>query len=157
LVALDVADIAFSGEGLVVTLRRTKTDQEGKGVDLGIPYGAAETTCPVLAVRAWLEAAGLTVGPLFRRVSRAGRVAPDRLCDKAVALIVKAAVVTAGYDPAAFSGHSLRAGFITSAARAGVPEAHIQNQSRHKSLLVLRGYVRRGSLFNDNAAARVGL
>jgi hypothetical protein len=77
--------------------------------------------------------------------------------DRDVARVVKASVEAASYDPATYAGHSLRSGFITTAARAGVPEAHIQNQSRHKSLPVLRGYIRRGSLFVDNAASRVGL
>jgi integrase len=91
-------------------------------------------------------------------VNKAGRPGTGRrLSDKAVALVVKAAVAAAGYDPGAYSGHSLRSGFATSAARAGVPEAHIQNQTRHRSLPVLRGYIRRGSLFSDNAAAKVGL
>ncbi|MBL6082086.1 tyrosine-type recombinase/integrase [Belnapia sp. T18] len=74
-----------------------------------------------------------------------------------VARVVKAAVEAAGGNPADFSGHSLRSGFITSAARAGVAERHIQNQSGHRGLPVLRGYIRRGSLFVDNAAAKVGL
>jgi len=156
LVALDWADVAFTAEGMVLTIRRAKTDQDGQGAELGIPFGRASLTCPVATLRAWLEAAGISDGPIFRSVNKAGRVA-DRLSDRAVALIVKAAVAAAGYDPTVYSGHSLRSGFCTSAARAGVPEAHIQNQSRHKSLPVLRGYIRRGSLFNDNAAGKVGL
>ena len=70
---------------------------------------------------------------------------------------MQVAVATVGYDPARFGGHSLRAGFATAAARAGVPEAQIMAQTGHKSLPVLRGYIRRGSLFADNAAGKVGL
>lgn len=157
LVALDLADVAFNADGVVVNLRRAKTDQEGKGAEIGIPFGRDPLTCPVLALRAWIDAAGIEAGAIFRGINKAGRVGADRLTDRAVALLVKAAVEAAGHDPADYSGHSLRSGFITSAARAGVPEAHIQNQSRHRSLPVLRGYIRRGSLFTDNAAARVGL
>ncbi len=80
-----------------------------------------------------------------------------RLSPVDVARAVKAAVEAAGYDPEEYAGHSLRSGFITSAARAGVAERHIQDQSGHRSLPVLRGYIRRGSLFVDNAAAKVGL
>jgi integrase len=156
LVALDMADIAFVAEGIIITLRWAKTDQEGRGVDLAIPHGRSPKTCPVLTLRAWLEAAGIEAGAIFRNINRHGGMG-DRLSDKGVALVVKGAVEAAGYDPATFAGHSLRSGFITTAARAGVPEAHIQNQSRHKSLPVLRGYIRRGSLFVDNAASRVGL
>jgi integrase len=157
LVALDVADVAFVAEGLLLTLRRAKTDQEGRGAEIAIPFGSSERTCPVLTLGAWLKATGIEAGAVFRSVNRHGRLGTARLTDQVVALTVKAAVEAAGYDPTPYSGHSLRSGFITTAARAGVPEAHIQNQSRHKSLPVLRGYIRRGSLFVDNAAARVGL
>ncbi len=74
-----------------------------------------------------------------------------------MARVVQAAVAAAGYDAAGYGGHSLRAGFATAAARAGVPEAAIMAQTGHRSLPVLRGYIRRGSLFADNAAAKVGL
>ena len=122
------------------------------------PRGRTRRPCPVRTLKAWIEAAGVGSGPLFVPIDKAGRPgAGRRLSDKAVALVVKAAVAAAGYDPAIYSGHSLRSGFATSAARAGVPEAHIQAQTRHKSLPVLRGYIRRGGLFNDNAAAKVGL
>ncbi|MDO9714168.1 tyrosine-type recombinase/integrase [Paracraurococcus lichenis] len=157
LVALERADIVFSRDGLMVTLRRAKTDQEGKGAELGIPFGTTALTCPVRTLQAWLDAAGIKAGPLFVGINKAGRRGTEPLSDKAVALVVKAAVTAAGYNAKVYSGHSLRSGFATSAARAGVPEAHIQIQTRHKSLPVLRGYIRRGSLFNDNAAAKVGL
>jgi integrase len=157
LVALDVADLAFEKEGVVLTLRRAKTDQEGKGAEIAIPFGASDRTCPVLALKAWLKAGGIEAGAIFRAVNKSGALGLARLSDKDVARVVKAAVASAGYDPDAYAGHSLRSGFITTAARAGVPEAHIQNQSRHRSLLVLRGYIRRGSLFVDNAAGKVGL
>jgi integrase len=157
LVALDVADVAFVMEGLILTLRRAKTDQEGKGTEIAIPFGASDRTCPVVTLKAWLKAASIEGGAIFRAVSRHGLLGSARLSDKDVARVVKASVAAAGYDPDAYGGHSLRSGFITSAARAGVQEAHIQNQSRHRSLPVLRGYIRRGSLFVDNAAAKVGL
>ena len=157
LVALDVRDLRFAPEGVVLILRQSKTDQEGGGVEIAIPHGTSDRTCPVLALRAWLETAGIVAGAVFVAVHRSGRVLGTRLSDRDVARIVKAAVGRAGYDVAEFAGHSLRSGFITSAARAGVAERHIQNHSRHRSLPVLRGYIRRGSLFIDNAAAKVGL
>ncbi len=122
-----------------------------------MPFGAAEPTCPVRALQAWLTAAGIAEGPIFVSVTRGGRATGRRLSDRDVARAVQAAVAAAGYDPARFGGHSLRAGFATSAARAGVPEAQIMSQTGHRSLPVLRGYIRRGSLFADNAAAKVGL
>ena len=157
LVALDVADIRFVAEGVVLTLRRRKTDQEGQGTEIALPFGQSARTCPVLTLRAWLEAAGITNGPIFVSITRGGRIRSTRLSSEDVARVVKAAVEAAGGNSDDFSGHSLRSGFITSAARAGVAERHIQNQSGHRSLPVLRGYIRRGSLFVDNAAAKVGL
>jgi integrase len=157
LVALDVADIQPVTEGIIITLRRRKTDQAGSGTEIAIPYGQSERTCPVLTLQAWLAAAGITTGPVFVSVSRHGVVGSTRLSPIDVARAVKAAMSGATYDAAAYSGHSLRSGFITSAARAGVAERDIQNQSGHRSLPVLRGYIRRGSLFINNAAAKVGL
>jgi integrase len=157
LVALDVADLRFVPEGLVLTLHRRKTDASGQGTEIAIPFGQSERTCPVLALRGWLAAAAITAGPAFVSVNRHGGVGAVRLSPVDVARAVKAAVGAAGYDPEEYAGHSLRSGFITSAARAGVAERHIQDQSGHRSLPVLRGYIRRGSLFMDNAAAKVGL
>ena len=157
LVAIDAEDVQQVADGIVITLRRRKTDQEGRGTEIAIPYGQSERTCPVLTLRAWMKAANITTGPLFVSVSRHGAIGPARLSPIDVARAVKAAMGGADYDPALFSGHSLRSGFITSAARAGVAERDIQNQSGHRSLPVLRGYIRRGSLFIDNAAGKVGL
>ncbi|RZI71333.1 MAG: hypothetical protein EOP13_18475 [Pseudomonas sp.] len=99
----------------------------------------------------------MTSGPLFVSVSRHGAISQTKLSPVDVVRAVKGAMGAADYDVALFSGHSLRSGFITSAARAGVAERDIQNQSGHRSLPVLRGYIRRGSLFIDNAAGKVGL
>jgi integrase len=157
LVALDRADLAFDRDGLTVTLRRRKTDQEGAGTEIGVPYGSNPETCPVRAVEAWLALAGVADGPVFRRIYKGGNIAASRLSDRAVALIVKQLAERAGQDPALFSGHSLRAGLATSAAAAGVEERVIAKQTGHKSMPVLRRYIRAGSLFTENAAGRVGL
>lgn len=157
LVGLDIADLRETNDGLVVTLRSSKTDQAGEGAKKGIPYGSTPHTCPVRAVRAWKELAGITAGPLFRPITRHGQVRPRRLTGHAVATIVKRAATLAGLAPAHFSGHSLRAGLATAAAQAGVSERVIMQQTGHKSLPVLRRYIREGSLFRENAAAKVGL
>jgi len=65
LVSLDVADLDFTSDGLVVTLRRSKTDQDGQGRQIGVPYGRRFKTCPVQSLQSWLEAAGITSGPIF--------------------------------------------------------------------------------------------
>ncbi len=157
LVALNVEDLEHTPEGLKVTLRHSKTDQEGEGVVKGIPMGRREETCPVKAVKAWCDAAGITEGALFRSVNRHGQVQPGRLSDKAVALVVKRSAAAAGLDAAKYSGHSLRAGLATSAAAAGVQERSIMRQTGHKSVNMVRRYIREGELFRDNAAGQVGL
>ncbi|MDQ6618011.1 MAG: site-specific integrase [Actinomycetota bacterium] len=157
LVALDVADVAETAEGLVVTLRRSKTDPEGAGRKIGVPYGSHPATCPVRALRAWTEIAGVADGPLFVTIDRAGRLGTTRASDRCVARTVQRAALGAGLDPARYAGHSLRAGLATSAAATGASERSIMNQTGHKSLPILRRYIREGSLFTDNAAASVGL
>ncbi len=111
LVALNVEDLSETDEGLVVTVRRSKTDQEGEGREIGVPYGSNPSTCPVRATRAWLEASGIESGPVFRSVDRHGTVGTTALSGKAVALIVKRTVEAAGLDPARFAAHSLRSGY----------------------------------------------
>jgi site-specific recombinase XerD len=157
LVALDVADVAETPDGLKLRIRRSKTDQEATGRTVGVPYGSQRQTCPVRAWGDWLAASGITTGPAWRPVSRHGHLGEARLSDRAVSEIVKRSAQRAGLDPAEFSGRSLRAGLITAAAAAGVPAHVIQRQSGHKTLGVLHGYIREGDVFRDNAAAKVGL
>jgi integrase len=152
LVALDVGDVRFTDEGLIVRLATSKTDQEGQGVEKGIPYAGNPATCPVRSLRAWLEAARLESGPLFRPVTRHGQLGERRLSDRAVALVVKRLAARAGLEPAVFAGHSLRAGFATTAAQRGKSLDAIMRQTGHKSERVARGYIRHATLFTDNAA-----
>ena len=149
LVALNVADIQDCEAGLRVYIRRSKTDQEAQGVTIGIVSGAV--ACPVRAVRAWLEAARIKEGPLFRSIAKGERVSAVRLSDKSVGDIVKRHVSRIGLDPAAFGGHSLRAGFLTSAAANGASVFKMMDVSRHKSVDTLRGYIRDAELFRDHA------
>jgi integrase len=157
LVSLDISDVDERPDGLVVTVRRSKMDQEGVGRKIGVPYGSHPSTCPVRAWRKWIESTGITDGPLFRGVDRHGNIAETRIGDRAVALIVKRRAKAAGIDPDTVSGHSLRAGLATWAAAAGVSERAIAATTGHKSMVVLRSYIRDGSLFTENAAAAVGL
>ena len=151
LVALDVADIEQTDEGLRVTIRRAKTDQEGLGRTLAIARGDA--ACPVKALAAWLDAAGIESGPLFRPIDKASTVRDRRLTDRSVANIVKAYAGRAGFDASAFSGHSLRSGFLTSAAGNGASIFKMMDVSGHRSVDTLRGYVRDAELFKDHAGA----
>lgn len=157
LVAINVDDISIGDEGLTLTLRRRKTDQEGAGSKIGVVFGANRLRCPVRAVERWMAAAGIDDGPLFRPVSKGGAVGTGGLSDRTVARTVKAAMAAIGADPAEFSGHSLRAGLATSAARAGAEERHIMRQTGHRSVQTVRRYIREGGLFRDNVSAKVGL
>lgn len=157
LAGLDVADVERSREGLTVTLRRSKTDQEGEGRRIGIPYGSNPETCPVRAFKAWLAVRGEGDGPIFRRIHRSGRIMADRIAPRVVALIVKRYAEAAGIDPAGVSGHSLRSGFCTSAAARGASERSMMEQTGHRSPAMLRGYIRDANLFADNAASKLGL
>ena len=151
LCGLNVDDLAFVESGLDVTLRRSKTDQEGQGQAVAIPHGT--TLKPVEAVKAWLEASGITEGPLFRPINKSGRILSDRLTDKSLANLVKAYSGKAGLDASTFSGHSLRAGFVTSAADRGAEINRIMDQTRNTDPRTVRGYIRRAERFKDHAGA----
>ena len=157
LVALDVADLEKATHGVTVTLRRSKTDQAGEARKVGVPRGHHPETCPAGALDGWLQAAEIDDGPVFRGVDRHGNVSPRRLCDRTVARVVKRAVEATGLDPARFAGHSLRAGLATTAAEAGASERSIMEQTGHRSTLMVRRYIREGSLYADNAATTLGL
>jgi integrase len=157
LVGLDVGEISETGDGLVIRVRRSKTDPEAKGVTVGLPYGSTAATCPVRSYRAWIAASGITTGPAFRSVDRHGRIGRGRMNAGSVARLVKRAAESAGLDPADYAGHSLRAGFATQAFLNGAAEVSIMRQTRHKSLDTLRKYIRDRSLFRDNPAAKLGL
>ena len=157
LVALDWEDVEFAQQGLVLQIRRSKTDPAGQGRTIAIPYARHAGLCPVRALEAWRDHAGSATGPVFLRVDRHGNVGCTRLSDRAVARAVQRACRRAGLAPAAYAGHSLRAGFATAAAAGGASERAILNQTGHRSLPVLRRYIRQGSLFEDNAVAYTGL
>jgi integrase len=163
LVGLDVDDCAFSKDGLTVNLRRSKTDQAGAGRKVGIPYGSNPSTCPVRNLNEWIERAGIMSGegeprgPLFRSINRHGQVQPGGLSGIDVARVVKKLATRAGLDAAKYAGHSLRAGHATSAAIAGASERSIMNQTGHRSVQMVRRYIRDGSLFRENSAGKLGL
>jgi len=150
LVALTVEDLEETKRGLLVTLRHSKTDQEGKGQQRAIPFGRRDETCPVKALAAWLEAAGISEGRLFRSVSRDGQVGGS-LSTNALAAVVKHYAKRIGLNPDEFAGHSLRAGFITSADEKGRSAAQIMDHTGHKSPAMIRVYTRRTEAFANHA------
>ena len=154
-------------DGLRLLIPRSKSDQEGAGQVVGVAYDTRAETCPVRAVRSYVAAAGLEPadhgrpsplsGAVFRSVDRWGRLGRKAITGRTVANVVKQYAGAAGLDPALYAGHSLRAGFATTAARAGKPDRAISRQTRHKSAAMLAEYVREERLFDDNASEGVGL
>jgi integrase len=153
--ALDVADLRYDARGLVVTLRRSKTDQEGEGREIAVPFVANGRLCAATHVRTWLEAAAIVDGPVFRTFNGGKRLTANRIAPIDVARLVKRLTLAAGIE-GDFAAHSLRAGFITSAAATkGVSEADIQRVSGHRSVAILRGYVRRANVFDEAPLAAI--
>lgn len=144
LVGVCVEHLAFSAAGLEIELPVSKTDQERHGRTVFIPRSSGNY-CPVQALMRWLKTAGITAGHVFRSVNRYDSVAKQGLTPQSVALIVKAAMAQTGVDAQNFSGHSLRAGYCTSAAEQGQQSWQIRMQTGHKSDVTLARYIRRNS------------
>lgn len=151
LVAIQVKDVSPSPDGVTIRIARSKTDQQGRGTPLLLPYAESPNPCPVRALRGWLDASGITDGPVFRRLSRVGTIGKP-LTPQSVALIVKRRADAAGLDPREFAGHSLRSGYATQAARDGHRTEQIANTTRHKDQTVLAGYIHAGRGREDVAA-----
>jgi integrase len=157
IVGLDRADLVFVREGLECTLRRSKTDQEGRGHVKVIAYGSDPALCPVRAVEDWLTQARIHRGAVFRRVRKNGLLDQNALTGHAVALVIKRCARRVGLDPALYSGHSLRAGFVTEAKRNGADDAAIMDQTGHRSLAMVHRYHRRTRAWDRPASAKLGL
>lgn len=168
IVSLNVEDIDFVPEGATVTIRRSKTDQIGEGVILGLPLGSDPTICPTTALKGWIEVSGLKRGTLFPSLGNPGKgfaqkdlfkegfgaaKSIKRLTARSVNIILDRRLESAGFSSRGFSGHSLRAGYISTAAKAKIPEYAIQMHTRHRSTRVLLGYMRGMNLFEDNPLA----
>jgi len=157
LAALQVEDLEETAEGYRVIVRRSKTDQEGRGQIKVIVYGQDPATCPVLLLRTWLARAGIEAGPIFRPVNKSGVVGDRALSGRSVADIVKSCAGSLGKDPATFSGHSLRRGFVTEASHAGAQIQEIMEQTGHKSFQTVRGYIESSKTSKGNAVTALGL
>ena len=157
LVALRLEDVRIEEEGLVLTLRRSKTNQEGRLETIAVAYGSEPATCPVRALRAWLAAAGLVDGPLFVGSTPQGGLRTAPLGDRMVAHVVKRRCKAVGIDPGEVAGHSLRRGFATAAARAKKPDRMIKRHGRWKSTAMLDRYIEDGTRWEDNASTGIGL
>lgn len=152
---LDVDDLRFTRLGLLITLRKSKTDQYDQGQQIGIPYVSDKTICGVTALRQWLELSGITTGPVFRGFTRSHSIRKTRISDKSIALIVKHYAGLVGMDPKDYGAHSLRHGFATSAAQHHVEERHIMHQTRHKSEAIVRRYIDEADSLVDNPIFKI--
>jgi len=150
LVALDLDDLERTERGVLVTIRKSKTDQEGAGRQLAIVPGRSDATCPIYALDRWLKAAEIKKGRVFRSVSRHGNIG-ESLGTRAVGEIVKRLAATAGLDADLYGGHSLRAGFVTAAADRGASIDRIMDHTGHQSPSMVRVYTRRSDAFRNNA------
>lgn len=152
LVALELRDVEWVDEGLRLTVRVSKTDQDGAGQVIAVPFG--RKLRPVERVKAWLAVRGGGAGPLFTQIDPQGRQTDQPMSDRSVARLIQKYAARAGLDPDTVAGHSLRAGFLTEASRSGATLAKMQEVSRHKKVDVLLGYVRSAELFEDHAGAK---
>jgi integrase len=160
LVALQVEDVAVAAGGLRLRIPRGKTDQTGEGAEIGLPRGKYAETCPVRAFEAWQAVARRKAGPLFRRISSAGRVGDAALHPDAVRRILAARVRMAGLAIEGFdrlSAHALRVGFITEAYGKGARDEDIMRHTRHRDLRTMRGYVQRAGLLTESPAGLLDL
>lgn len=156
--ALSVDQITEHPNGLVLALPHSKTNQHGLKAELVVlPRAGHPARCPVTALDTWLDATAITAGPVLRPVSKGNRTLPRRLHPESINTLVQAAVVRAGLDPAPYSAHSLRAGFVTYAHLRGASDRAIAHQTRHSSLATVGTYVRIHEAWADNAATQLGL
>jgi integrase len=160
LVGLDIEHRTLTADGIRLLITRSKTDKEGAGAEIGIPYGQVPETCPVTALQRWLDHAKLTSGPMFRKVDRWGCVHAGRLDPDAVRQVLKRRAAAAGlhgtiWEPV--TPHGMRAGFVTTAYKNGVSDEEIMGHTRHRSLTTMRTYVRRAKLDIKSPAGKLGL
>lgn len=143
LVALEVSDVTWKPEGATILVRRSKTDQEGVGALVPIYRSDRLAMCPVRWLRHWLKVARISEGPIFRSFNNHGVLQAEAMHREYVGVVIREAEQLAGIEHIERLGaHSLRAGFITAAAKKGQPLHVIAQTSRHKSLEILRGYIR---------------
>ena len=143
LVSIEYDDIDFVPEGVKIFIKRSKTDQTGEGMTKAIPCFENSSYCPVIALKQWIEIAGIKSGKIFS------------ISDKSVALIIKKYALLAGLDYTKYAGHSLRSGFATSTAEMGADERSIMAMTGHKTTQMVRRYIQEANLFKNNALNKV--
>jgi site-specific recombinase XerD len=156
LVGIAAEHITETPDGIIIQLPKSKTDQEGKGRLVGIKRTEHPATCPVRALLTWITVANVTSGSVFRTIDRHGNI-KGPITAQSVALVVKEYAQAAGLDPAKYSGHSLRAGLVTQAAKNKASLSDIMRQTGHRSTETVNRYIRKANIFEDNVSANIGL
>jgi len=151
IVGIECHHIEENNKGILIHIPISKSDQFGEGQSVAIPAKSNEKYCPVVALKDWLTVSGIEEGPVFRRIYRHGVLGKEGLSAQSIALIVKRTANQAEIDYSKLSAHSLRSGFLTSAARNRASLFKMADQSRHKTLQMVREYVRDEEKFDDNA------
>lgn len=151
LVAIHAEHLRFDPAGIELTIPKSKTDQEGAGQVIALLDG--RRIRPSEALRDWLAAAGIESGPVFLAMKSNGQPRKAAMTDHAAAALIKRYAAMVGIDPRQIGGHSMRAGFITSAILGGANVMKVMDVSRHSKLDTLRGYVRIAEQFKDHAGA----
>ena len=153
--ALNIEDLKWtirnSEEVLILDVRWSKTDPEGRGMQKAIFPGRDEAASPTSLLKRWLSLVEPQEGPLFRRILKSGQITGERLSAQSIRLVVLRAASAARLS-LDLSAHSLRSGFVTTAIRQGKTERSIMNQTGHRSVQTLREYFRREDAIEDNAA-----
>lgn len=149
LVSLLASDITITAKGADIFIRRSKTDQTGKGQTVSITKSQTDN-CPIRALMAWLQVSGIRSGYLFRRMYKGGKVSEFGLSDRTVANLVKHYCQLAGYNETAFSGHSLRSGLLTSAAENGSDLIPLAQHARHSDMNQTMHYIRKANRYKNN-------
>jgi len=155
IVSLNYDDLDFVPEGVKIDIRRSKTDQFGEGSVKALPYFDNSKYCPVVSLKKWISVSEINSGSLFRRFLKGSKLSEKRLTDQTVALLIKEYLQLTGIDSKNYSGHSLRSGFATSAAEAGVEERSIMAMTGHKSTEMVRRYIKEANLFKNNALNKI--
>ena len=147
---IDVEHLTVEPKGVHIELPFSKTNQDGDTEYVLIAYAKDARYCAVRAIDAWRDAAEIEAGPIFRRIDRYGNISA-RVRPAVVNRVVKKSAAATRLSPALFGAHSLRSGWITTAAGDGRAEADIMRHSRHLSIKVMRGYIRRANKWESHA------
>ncbi|MDO7877732.1 site-specific integrase [Hymenobacter sp. ASUV-10] len=153
LAALNIEDLRFDEEGLIINFDQSKTNQTGQADEKAVYYSPELATCPIRSLQAWLRASApdRTTGAVFVSLRKGQRLTERRLTPEHINLI------TRRYLGGDYTAHSLRASFVTVAKLNGADDSEIMNQTKHKTSGMIRRYTRLDNVRQHNAGKKLGL